>query len=440
MKTKLLALVLLYTTFIYAQIPTNDLIGSYYFNNGSPHVGSSGTENFTPSVATATSQVTDRNGGNNAIEFNNALFRSNLDFAQGTTNVNMHYSFWIKTNQSDANERTIIDDSGRSGANFSSTDRGYFVFLKQGKVYFKAQFRDANNNYTPIEFSTDVTVNDNNWHHIALNVSQVIVNTSYDFVGEFYVDNVLQQGAINQPFTGGNVVSFDRNGDVTLNNNKDRNLPPANRFNGQLDDLHIYNRTLSTAEQTSIFNDDSNGISGTNPTSLPAIFSYSFNPNANFVNDETSTVDLTQNGASIIDIADRDAIANSAISIPSGANLTRPNISITGTNESNQFSYSFWLKTTINDGNRRTIIDDSNRSGSGFTGNERGYFFYILNGNVGARVRFRSPLPNSVATSVVSRGVESTNVNIADGNWHHVVFTINNEDAPTAGNDWEITT
>lgn len=81
-----------------------------------------------------------------------------------------------------------------------------------------------------------------------------------------------------------------------------------------------------------------------------------------------------------------------------------------------QLAYSFWIKTSINDSNRRVIIEDSDRVSDTDT-DWHGYFFYLKDGKIGSRYRMEH------SGGDFENGSLAPNF-IADGEWHHITIVM----------------
>lgn len=81
------------------------------------------------------------------------------------------------------------------------------------------------------------------------------------------------------------------------------------------------------------------------------------------------------------------------------------------------FSYSFWIKTSTNDGFFRTIIDDSQRNSGNqnYSGNKTGYQIALVNGRVWTNMKI------TTSTGITGYIGSQTGTLVADGNWHHIV-------------------
>ena len=126
---------------------------------------------------------------------------------------------------------------------------------------------------------------------------------------------------------------------------------------------------------------------------------------------------FTQIGTALTTVNDRFNVAN-AISLNSDY-LTGSNVT-TGT----KLSVSFWVKT--NTTGTKVIINDAD----GITSSLAGYEIYVQNGLL--KVRFG--MNHSCYPSLDQSKIATSNKNIADDNWHHVVVTLEYKVFPSAGN------
>ena len=85
-----------------------------------------------------------------------------------------------------------------------------------------------------------------------------------------------------------------------------------------------------------------------------------------------------------------------------------------GTSSAGSYSVSFWLKDVVNDGNQRMVVNDYL--------NAYGFYIVLLNGNLRAYAKFGWTV-NNQPYQASSPANMTASTNVADGNWHHVVFT-----------------
>ena len=135
-------------------------------------------------------------------------------------------SVWIKTG-STKTERVALAQRGQ-GYN------GAVLRVSNGKVAFFT----FNGDYG-INFESDLLINDNQWHNIAVR--------SEGSKGQLFMDGVLQR-------------SMDVTNQVNLSNTQvvsigsDIVYSPSESFEGIMDELYIYNRALTDSEIGSLFN------------------------------------------------------------------------------------------------------------------------------------------------------------------------------------------
>ena len=118
--------------------------------------------------------------------------------------------------------------------------------------------------------------------------------------------------------------------------------------------------------------------------------------------------DFVQTGSALLAVSDKFGSNSNSIDL-NGDYLTRPSI-----NYSPDVTLSFWLQTTTNDANVRTVIDDKSTTS--------GFVIYLQDGKVGiSATHQRSP----IGWPVTYRSFDFlTNTVISDGEWHHIAVTI----------------
>jgi hypothetical protein len=145
--------------------------------------------------------------------------------------------------------------------------------------------------------------------------------------------------------------------------------------------------------------------------------------NASLVN-TTGNGDFTQTGTALTQASDRFSVANYAVSLD-GDHLTRSDINFPddANGFGNEATISFWVKSTTNDANFRTIFEDTNSRSSQSDTAWAGYYIYLKDGKIGFNFRVRYSNGN---IGYRTGGLLSTTV-VSDGEWHNVIFTIYNE-------------
>ena len=127
---------------------------------------------------------------------------------------------------------------------------------------------------------------------------------------------------------------------------------------------------------------------------------------------------FTQIGTTLSNTNDRFNTPNNAITVNSDY-LTASNVT-TGT----KLSISFWVKTSTT--GTKVILNDAD----GITSSLAGYEIYMQNGLL--KVRFG--MNHSCYPSLDQSKIASSSLTIADGNWHHVVVTLEYKVFPSSGN------
>jgi hypothetical protein len=154
------------------------------------------------------------------------------------------YSLWVK----------LVDDQNR-GAIFA-----YGAQLAKQHVHLNVN--QANENQLNLGFwqtettqaaTSIVDISDENWHHIAINITQ---NSGGGYTGQYYIDNVL---VATTNYTGTNVVDTtipDDGGNTELRIGGRNDFGGSNlEFTGSLDDIRFYSRTLDTDDIEALYSD-----------------------------------------------------------------------------------------------------------------------------------------------------------------------------------------
>lgn len=260
MKTKLLYLFVFLCGYAHAQFPTNDLIAWYDFANGSLLIDGANGQNFTQ-TGTSLIEINDRfnNPPTSAVELNgDYLTRSDIAIS-GSTGLDfaVTYSFWLKTTTNTNDVKTIIDDSTRDTAiGFDGNDVGYYIFYRDGKVSLSSRYYTASPGVTsPAPEGYGHThpqeIADGNWHHVVVEFSPTFASGIQRINSKIYIDGLLNSKSINNS-TSSFTTSPNTTGNVTVANSRFNHLALTNQYTDTIDDLLIYNRTLTQAEISSI--------------------------------------------------------------------------------------------------------------------------------------------------------------------------------------------
>lgn len=162
-----------------------------------------------------------------------ADFGSNFGFTSGDFTA----SAWIKTTDTSVNNTIIL------GKHHTTIVAGWMLRLNLDAGGYgavgKASFYVSQSNPAAVPVSA-ITVTDGQWHNI--------VGVFGGGVPSLYVDGVFQASGAATANLGNN-ADFLMGG--VLDNSTNTNI---NAFNGNMDDAQLYNRALSAAEVTYLFN------------------------------------------------------------------------------------------------------------------------------------------------------------------------------------------
>ena len=259
-------------------VPTNGLEGFWPFNGNANDVSGNNNNGFVSNaVLTA-----DKSGiANSAYNFNGTNARIVTTNAPTLTG-NYSISAWFNT-QSLASWGTIVDCRPNAASGIGIEHNSNLSFTTStGSSY----------NNTMSNFS----IQTNTWLHVV-----VVYNGTHKLI---YINGVLDKTQLysnlilstTQPFIFG-----------------DRGIMPSgpgNYFNGTLDDIGIWNRSLTQSEVTALYNQAPNPVLPSNVPTSGLVAYYPFNGNAN---DESGNGNNgTNNGGTMT--TDRNSVANSAYS------------------------------------------------------------------------------------------------------------------------------
>ena len=234
---------------VFSQIPTDD-IKRYLFTNGSlVNEATPGTSDLVAAGNSRTLTLDPLSTPNNAISLNGDQLSAGNRIPSGGSigNGEVSISFWFKSNTTDSSPRMIISQYGFETSGYY----GWSVLLHNGKIKLSSISLINGITITPeLVIESASSLADNNWHHVVC-----IVNKTTFFSGGWtngpqatlYVDKVIQGsnysgGATSQPL-------------VYLNpNNKNIVIAEGSSvFTENIDNIRIYNKTLSAAEIQALF-------------------------------------------------------------------------------------------------------------------------------------------------------------------------------------------
>lgn len=249
MRAILLLSVLLINQIGFSQIPTDDL-KRYLFTNGSL------VNNAFPGISDLIATGNNRSNTDDATGVsNNALILNGDEFNAGNRNSTsdpsglneVSISFWFKSSTNDSSERMLLSQYESTGFGFY----GWRIFIQNGKIKITSKSLINGVVVTPeLAIQSIPNIDDNNWHHVVC-----VLNKTTFFSGGWtngpqvamYVDNILMGsnysgGASSQPL----VYLNPNNCNVLIANG-------TNKFTESIDNIRIYNKTLSASEIESLF-------------------------------------------------------------------------------------------------------------------------------------------------------------------------------------------
>jgi hypothetical protein len=237
-------------------VPTNGLVGWWPFN-GNANDESGNGNNGTVNGATLTN---DRNGNvNSAYSFNNSEITTFISSSQFSSDYTI--SIWIRVNSNNASFPTfLVGNNVPSGF----TDPTYLIaqLNQQYKFVYYMQIAPTN---AGVGLGQSNTLNLNTWYHL------VISSTNQQC--KMYIDGLENSTA--GPIYLSNIGSY-----LHIGNGRDS----GEIFIGQLDDISIFNRSLSQQEITNLYN----GCSASTITSQPTNQTVNPTVSAQFVVNATS--------------------------------------------------------------------------------------------------------------------------------------------------------
>lgn len=145
--------------------------------------------------------------------------------------------------------------------------------------------------------------------------------------------------------------------------------------------------------------------------------------------DTVFTNHFTQVGSALTTVPDRAFTVDGAILL-NGDHIRR-----SGTSKGD-LSYSFWVKTSLNNGTRTTIMDQSKRTTDAGTPTEGGLYFYIQNGNIGVAANGGFGYQSGNGTTAQYRSGYTDwlyvdgSIDVSDNDWHHIVVVVDHTLTP----------
>ena len=329
-----ISLIFTFSLATFSQIPTDGLVGYWSFT-GNANDESGNGNNGTVYGATLTE---DRFGMlNSAYSFDGVDDYINIPHSSSiSVSSYVSISAWVKMDAADSGIVIVKGNYGQLWDYGLSTDWSYTSYPESGGPFVINEYRGLNDKF-------------NEWHHFAVTVDEVNGN-----VLKMYFDGAEMTGLLSrindQSNTSGNYIR------PTSGTLKIGGVPEAPRtFLGLVDDVRIYNRTLSASEIEIIYNAEKPAQEST-ADSLIAY--YPFNGDAD---DESGNgLHGTVNGPVLTD--DRFGNANSAYLFDGSDDFIEVLPSAVLDNAiAHDFSISVWSYSNFLDGKDR-IINISNKT------------------------------------------------------------------------------
>ncbi|NRR91101.1 T9SS type A sorting domain-containing protein [Winogradskyella undariae] len=250
MKTKLLFLLLLISSYAFAQFPT-DATKHYSFTN-SDITNQAGTNYdlvLNDGYGTPTF-VTDRFGNaNSATDLNNGHFSMGImPNRSGYDGNQFAISFWFNTTDLGTlfDQYSNSQEEGWTIAVFNTS----LAFITAYDCYYgyscgyTLDFQYANQNFS-----------DGNWHHVVAMMYKENDGTNQQYIKRLYVDNVLVQDdvQVTLPYDGSQGVGMlgTTNTMEALTGARTSN----DRYDGLMDDIYYFERGITTAEVNALYNE-----------------------------------------------------------------------------------------------------------------------------------------------------------------------------------------
>ena len=289
--------------------------------------------------------------------------------AYGSSTTVFSASLWVKCTNT-AGEIPLIGNGSTVGGT-----TGYVVYINSGSLTLSFA------NGSSYDFFYGQSINDNNWHHIAITYN----NGAY----VLYLDGSVELSGTSSIFLNNATPTYD----TFLGNRWARTQDTTNAvLNGSIDQVRIYDKAISAADVTTLYNETA-ATASTNPTfNSPSLVAYY---KMNDATDETGSYDGTPTNVNF-NVAGK--FGNAGDFNGSSSKIILPN-SLSTAVGNNDFSVSFFVY--VNDvSNDEVYVNLSNP-----------YQFYVR--------KFAS---GNIYIELGGVNGFDTGVSLSTG-WHHIAVT-----------------
>ncbi|HAR20707.1 MAG TPA: hypothetical protein DCR46_08590 [Cytophagales bacterium] len=236
-------IVLLATTFAFAQVPVNGLVGYWPFNGNAKDESGNGNNG----IVNGATLTTDRFGKvNSAYSFNGSSNYIRIDNSTSLNSTSISISGWFNTNNLATNDnldaKGIIGKWWQTPSVCNGNYNAYLVCLTKPLSQTSTFVGGATSFYGGNVFYANTPISTNNWYHFVfvhnsssggrLYINGNLVNSNSS-IGS--ICNSLNALIIGADINNGNLYRF---------------------FNGKLDDIGIWNRALTEQEITNLYNEN----------------------------------------------------------------------------------------------------------------------------------------------------------------------------------------
>ncbi len=243
-------------------VPSNGIVGWWPFN-GNANDESGNGNNGTVNGATLTA---DRLGNVNTAFSFNGVYTSKIDVVlTSPLTSTKSYSLWFKIPINFINEYCHFVTGNNSGSEYLSVNGNNSAYISAGIV---GKYYDGKTG-----LSSNIFLNDNNWHHL------ILIHNYQNSIASLYID-----GALNGTLSSSNFSSDPNISQLAFGSSVVNESSQNTTLFGQLDDIGIWNRALTEEEITSLYYGSSLAINEVSQSNLFSVFP---NPAQNEINVNT---------------------------------------------------------------------------------------------------------------------------------------------------------